>query len=242
MQRAVPEQKLGVILRYHNQHRFYYLTWSTDSQSSLAYRAGIQNFDRVIELNGINVENDTDEQIDQRFDVRRDFPVEILVCNPSTYQHYKSNNKTLHRHLPTVQRLKPVYDTSGHSSSLLLLFSLTSIFSLIILANETMSEMSSMIVNENIYCAIQWIEETMEKKMISIVSQSTIFKSPDFICINDICVIEFAGNYYKGKILYKGSRHMCEIFQAEHDDRVAQEMMKPMEINMKQSSTIQSKY
>ncbi|CAF3773286.1 unnamed protein product [Rotaria sordida] len=221
MQRAVPEQKLGVILRYHNQHRFYYLTWSTDSQSSLAYRAGIQNFDRVIELNGINVENDTDEQIDQRFDVRRDFPVEILVCNPSTYQHYKSNNKTLHRHLPTVQRLKPVYDTS---------------------ANETMSEMSSMIVNENIYCAIQWIEETMEKKMISIVSQSTIFKSPDFICINDICVIEFAGNYYKGKILYKGSRHMCEIFQAEHDDRVAQEMMKPMEINMKQSSTIQSKY
>jgi C-terminal processing protease CtpA/Prc len=114
MQRAVPEQKLGVNLRYHRQQRIHYIELTEGLPSSLAHRAGLKNYDRIISFNGINIQNGTEDQFYKRFDVERHLPVQLLVCSPATYQHYKSNNKLLHSDLPTIQRLKPVYAISSN--------------------------------------------------------------------------------------------------------------------------------
>jgi hypothetical protein len=114
MQRAIPKQLLGVSPGYHRQPRFHFVTLSKDLQSTLASRAGIKNYDRVISYNGVNIEHDTFDQFMNRFDIDRNLPVQMLVCSPATYAHYKSNNKRLHSDLPTVQRLRPVYATSSN--------------------------------------------------------------------------------------------------------------------------------
>ncbi len=112
MQRSIPSQLVGISKYYHEKDKFFYIKVTNNSQDSLAYRAGIRNFDRFISLNGINIENDTMDQLDQRFQTQLHLPVQMLVCSPSTYHHYKSNNLIIHSHLPTVQHLKPVFDLS----------------------------------------------------------------------------------------------------------------------------------
>jgi C-terminal processing protease CtpA/Prc len=114
MQRAIPEQKLGVYFHYHDQERFHYITLTNELQLSLARRGGIKNYDRVISFNGVNVENDTYEQLYERFDNERHLPAQMLVCSPATYAHYKSNKKPFYSNLRTVQHLKPVHATSGN--------------------------------------------------------------------------------------------------------------------------------
>jgi hypothetical protein len=116
MQRATSQQLLGVYFDcIDKQERFHYIKLTEDLQASLARRAGIKNYDRIISLNGVNIENDTSDQFFYRFDTQLHLPVQILVCNPATYAHYKDNNKSIHSDLPTVQRLKPVYATSSKS-------------------------------------------------------------------------------------------------------------------------------
>jgi hypothetical protein len=121
MQRAIPEQKLGFSLNYCRRESFLYIKFYVDFESSLAYRAGIKNFDRIIELNGDNIENDTVSQLSHRFDIDRHLPLQMLVCSPATHTYYKSNNKLLHSNLTTVQHLKPAFITSGnqHTSKVL---------------------------------------------------------------------------------------------------------------------------
>ena len=68
-------------------------------------------FDRLIEFNGVNIETDSMNKLTERFSIDRDQPVQLLVCSPATYAHYKSNKKLLHSNLETVKRLKPVRDT-----------------------------------------------------------------------------------------------------------------------------------
>ncbi|CAF4151847.1 unnamed protein product [Rotaria sordida] len=85
-----------------------------DLPSSLARRAGLKSYDRIIFLNGVNIENDSQTQFNHRFDIDRHLPVEMLVCNPATYEHYKANQKIVHFDLPTIQRLKPIYATSSN--------------------------------------------------------------------------------------------------------------------------------
>jgi len=63
MQCAIPEQKLGFHFRYHRQERFHYIKLTEDLQSSLARRAGIKTYDRIITFNDVNIENDTYNQI-----------------------------------------------------------------------------------------------------------------------------------------------------------------------------------
>lgn len=113
MQRTIPEQLLGIGRYHHRQEQFHYIKLSEKFQSSLAYRAGLKNYDRIISLNGINIENDTTEKLSERFNTQLHLPVQILVCSPATYIHYKANRKLLHIDLPTVQRLKPVYALSS---------------------------------------------------------------------------------------------------------------------------------
>jgi hypothetical protein len=112
MQRIIPSQLLGISLCYHKQRRFHSIELSGDFESSLAYRAGMKNCDRVICFNDIDIEEDTVDQFVERFDAQLHLPVQMLVCSPATYEHYKSNNKRIHFDLSTVQHLKPVFDIS----------------------------------------------------------------------------------------------------------------------------------
>jgi hypothetical protein len=118
MQRAIPQQLLGVRLyQFDREEKFHYIELIKDLPLSLACRGGIKNYDRIICFNGVNIENHTYDQLDQRFESERHLPVQMLVCSPATYAHYKDNNKSIHSDLPTVQRLKPVYATSSKSLS-----------------------------------------------------------------------------------------------------------------------------
>ena len=175
MQRITPSQLIGIYRHYHKQGRFHYIKLFDDFQSSLAYRSGLRNFDRFISFNGINIEQDTLEELIKRFKTQLHLPVQMLVCSPATYQHYKSNNKTIHSNLPTVQHLKPVFDTS-------------------LVSNENISTL----IEEN-FCVVQW----ENSNAICIVPQASVFKSPDFTYVNDICIIEVEGQYRKGQIKYK---------------------------------------
>lgn len=112
MQRLAPKQLVGIYRSYHKQGHFHYIELSDDSQSSLAYRSGIKNYDRVICLNGVNIEQDSHEQSTKYFESQLHLPLQMLVCSPATYQHYKSNGMIIHNDLPTVQHLRPVFDIS----------------------------------------------------------------------------------------------------------------------------------
>ncbi len=116
MQRAIFQQLLGVrFYHYDGPEKFHYIEPIKDLPLSLACRGGIKNYDRIITLNGVNIEKDTFDQFMERFKSERHLPVQMLVCSPATYAHYKDNNKSIHSDLPTVQRLKPVYATSSKS-------------------------------------------------------------------------------------------------------------------------------
>ncbi|CAF4731354.1 unnamed protein product [Rotaria sp. Silwood1] len=113
MQRAIPQQKIGVYFNYLTQHRFHYIKLTDNLPSSLARRAGLKDYDRIISFNGVNVESDTHDQLVHRFHTERHLPVQMLACSPATYAHYKENNKLFHNDLPIIQRLKPVYATTS---------------------------------------------------------------------------------------------------------------------------------
>ncbi|CAF2838219.1 unnamed protein product [Rotaria sp. Silwood2] len=117
MQRAIPQQKMGLNSFYFASKRFHYITLTEDWPLSLALRAGIKSYDRIIFFNGVNIENDTFDQFIHRIDIERHLPVQMLVCSPATYEHYKANKKPFHCDLPTIQRLKPVYATSSNKTA-----------------------------------------------------------------------------------------------------------------------------
>lgn len=114
MQRAIPAQRLGVFNGFYRQEHVHHILLSNKLESSLAYRAGIKDNDVLIALNGVNVENYTYNQCLSRYGVYRDIPVDILVCDWATYQHYKNKNQTIHRDLPTVQHRRPVFATTSN--------------------------------------------------------------------------------------------------------------------------------
>ncbi|CAF4165867.1 unnamed protein product [Rotaria sp. Silwood2] len=186
IQRAVPQQKLGFYAYYHRKEHFHYIQFNDNWESSLTYRAGIKNFDRIIELNGVNIEKDTPHELRSRFSADQHLPVQMLVCSPATYIHYRSTEKPLHSHLRTVHHVKPLYATSTSDSD-----------------TNAKKEVS---VGHHNFCAVQWENSCT----ISTVPQSAIFKSPEFTHVNDVCFIETAGHYRKGQIIFKGS---CTILE-----------------------------
>ncbi|CAF4330909.1 unnamed protein product, partial [Rotaria sp. Silwood2] len=111
MQNAISKERLGFSQRYHRKERFHYIKFLSDCESSLAYRAGIKNFDRIIEINGVNIEKNTPYELRKLVKTVRHLPFQILVCSSATFIHYRSNGKLLHSDLPTVQHLKPVFAT-----------------------------------------------------------------------------------------------------------------------------------
>jgi C-terminal processing protease CtpA/Prc len=89
-----------------------------DYESTLAFRAGVKSFDRVIEYNGINIEDDSAENLKKKIEDVGDQLFQLLVCSPATYAHYKKNNKHLHSNLDTVRRLKPIRDIASKYAKL----------------------------------------------------------------------------------------------------------------------------
>lgn len=106
IQRSQSNELIGIYRFYNSQGNFHYVKLFDQYEETLAYRAGIRNYDRLISINGFNIENETFEQITKRFQNSLNNPLEILVCNPSTFHFYKSNQRILHSNLPTVQHLQ----------------------------------------------------------------------------------------------------------------------------------------
>lgn len=70
--------------------------------------AGIKTDDRLIEINGLNIQNFDHEQVTQRIrGVRYPEPLEVLVADIPTYDYYKQQQKLIHRSLPNVKVMPP---------------------------------------------------------------------------------------------------------------------------------------
>jgi len=117
MQRAIIEQKLGVQFHYHRQEQFHYLKLTDDLQSSLARRAGLKKYDRIISINGISVQGQTFNEFMELFDSEKDRPTQMLVCCPATYQFYKEHHRQIHINLSTVKITKPVFASSSNNKT-----------------------------------------------------------------------------------------------------------------------------
>ncbi|CAF1088073.1 unnamed protein product [Rotaria magnacalcarata] len=118
MERSTPDRLLGISIFYYRPQGFYFIKLPDDFQFTLAYRAGIKNYDRIISWNGSSLEEDTHWQFLERFDSERNLTVTLLVCSPATYQHYKSTNRNLLRDsLPNIKRLRPIQDIEDLQNS-----------------------------------------------------------------------------------------------------------------------------
>jgi hypothetical protein len=115
MQRSTSDQLIGIYRYYNKQGNFHYIKLLDNYENSLPYRGGIRNYDRFISLNGINIEQETFEQITKHFKSQLNLPVQILVCSPAMYHFYKSNHIQIHSNLSTVQHLKPVFDIQNEN-------------------------------------------------------------------------------------------------------------------------------
>ena len=113
IQRVTHGEVLGLSLHYHRQEHFHYIKLIDDFESTLAFRAGIRSFDRLIEYNGSNIEEVSADNLKKYFDDPTNQFFNLLVCSPATYAHYKKNKKYLYCHLDTVKRLKPVHDIAS---------------------------------------------------------------------------------------------------------------------------------
>lgn len=111
--RSQSTQLLGIYREYWKPKKFHYMTLITESRSSLAYRAGIKNYDRIITFNGVNIEEETFEQYQKIFSMNCHLPVQMLLCSPATYAHCKSQNRPIHIGLDTVKYLRPVTGIVG---------------------------------------------------------------------------------------------------------------------------------
>ncbi|CAF3396505.1 unnamed protein product [Rotaria socialis] len=183
IQRLRFDELIGINQFYHKRDHFHYIRLSTGSQTSLAYRSGMRNFDRLISFNGINIEQETPEKIAERFKKECYRPIQILVCSPATYQHYKLNNINIHANLSTVQFLEPAFDLS--------------------LSNLEISTPLNISMRE------KFVVVQMETNNL----MCTVTESSDLRQVNDIYLIENQGKFHSGQIKFKGSQDQCEHFR-----------------------------
>ncbi|CAF4213307.1 unnamed protein product [Rotaria sordida] len=79
----------------------------------------------------------------------------------------------------------------------------------LIVASDSNTDVPAITFDNETFYAIEW----ENSNIISTVSQSAVFKSPEFTNINDICLIEIENEQYrKGKIIFRGSRSECDKF------------------------------
>jgi hypothetical protein len=107
MQQSSTLQSVGVIISYHKHEKFNYVKPIDNFQNTLAFRAGIRLYDRVIEVDGTNIENDVDGKMIKQITNQTQL-IQLLLCSPATYEHYRTENKQLHSNLETVKLMRPV--------------------------------------------------------------------------------------------------------------------------------------
>lgn len=108
MQLSSVNRSIGIIMEYHKHEEFYYVKPVDNFHSTLAFRAGVQLYDKLIEINGTSVGNIKDKRILQHLINRYGFTIQLLLCDPATYEYFKTNKKQLHSNLDTVKLLKPI--------------------------------------------------------------------------------------------------------------------------------------
>ena len=121
MERATPNQLLGLRKHYQYHQRFHFITLTEDFQFTLAYWAGIKRYDPVLSFNRLNIEGDTPEWFLECIDSQRHLPVELLVCSLVTYQYYKSRDGAhLDGYLSPINagRLIPIRHVEGNRYSI----------------------------------------------------------------------------------------------------------------------------
>jgi hypothetical protein len=68
--------------------------------------AGVKADDRLIEINGVNVQKSDNEDVKQRIrSLKYPAKLELLVADKKTYDYYKAQNKLIHRGLPSVRHM-----------------------------------------------------------------------------------------------------------------------------------------
>ena len=81
-----------------------------------AQLAGIKTDDRLIEINGQNIQNLDHDSVTQRIRaVKYPEPLELLVADVPTYEYYKQNRKLINRGLNNV-RIMPANSVMRSSS------------------------------------------------------------------------------------------------------------------------------
>jgi C-terminal processing protease CtpA/Prc len=95
------------MIAYHKHERFYYVKPIDNFQNTLAFRAGIRLYDRIIEVNGTNIENDANGTMIKQITNQAQL-IQLLLCSPATYEHYRTENEQLHSNLETVKLMRPV--------------------------------------------------------------------------------------------------------------------------------------
>lgn len=133
--RADATDTFGIELNYHRKEQFHSLsiTPGRDNEPSSkiirigflrllfnlvldAELAGIKTDDRLIEINGQNIQTYDHDQVTQRIrGVKYPQPLQMLVANVPTYEYYKQQQKLIHRGLPNV-RIMPA-NIPGRSAS-----------------------------------------------------------------------------------------------------------------------------
>ncbi|CAF0822274.1 unnamed protein product [Adineta steineri] len=108
--RADAADTFGIELNFHRREQFHSLsiTPGRDNGPSNAELAGIKSEDRLIEINGQNIQSFDHDQVTQRIrSVKYPEPLQMLVADVPTYEHYKQQSKLIHRSLPNVRVMPP---------------------------------------------------------------------------------------------------------------------------------------
>jgi hypothetical protein len=136
--RADPQDTFGIELNYHKKEQFHSLSITPGrdngpssksspfdpslserasvcreseciSSSDLdASQAGIRSDDRLIEINGQNVQNRDHDYVTQMIrSVKYPDALQMLVADVPTYEYYRQQQKLINRGLPNVRTLPP---------------------------------------------------------------------------------------------------------------------------------------
>jgi hypothetical protein len=78
-------------------------TFNTDAE-----QAGIKKDDRLIEINGENIQDFNTDEIRQHIhSIKYPEPLQMLVVDAPTYDYYQQMDKRLHNKLPNVNIVPP---------------------------------------------------------------------------------------------------------------------------------------
>ncbi|CAF1418902.1 unnamed protein product, partial [Didymodactylos carnosus] len=214
MQRRRKEDTLGLIFKYHKHEKFHYLLLSSGYQETLAYRAGIKPYDRVIEFNEVNIERESSGEYEKRYDQILLKPITLLVCNPSTYAYYRQQRRSINTDLPTVKFMQLANAADR-------------------MDNETPSRSASLYPSPKLqqetvvrdHCVIRW-NNTNELAVFPISAINR--NSSSEIILYETYEINLGYATRKGKIISLGTDKECELFRSnmepyavhsEHVDR-----------------------